>query len=115
TAFDSGSTNILWKYTYISGDGTGSGGKFENRSENLTQSEVNFVSYVRVKPDDENVVFIGGLNIIRSDDGFATADQMTNMQNANYDLHPDQNAMVFFPSNPEPMALSTDGGVRINQ
>jgi hypothetical protein len=113
-AFDSASSkNVLWKYTYLSGDGSGSGGIFEDRSANLTQSEVSFVSYVKVKPDDENTVFVGGLNLIRSNDGFETTDNTVNVSyyNGNYNLHVDQNSMSFSPSNPSVMVIGNDGGV----
>lgn len=116
-AFDSAESNVLWKYTYISGDGSGSGGVFENRSANLAQSEASFVIYVKVKPDDENTVFVGGLNLVRSNDGFATPDNTTNTSyyNGNYNLHVDQNSMSFFPSDPSKMVIGNDGGVFLTE
>ncbi|MBM2814031.1 MAG: hypothetical protein HW421_793 [Ignavibacteria bacterium] len=100
-------SNVLWKYSYLSGDGSGSGGFFEDRSANLILSGVSWVDYIKVKPDDENTVFVGGLYLVRSTDGFATQNKTTSM----YSPHVDQNSMDFFPSKPESMVIGTDGGL----
>jgi hypothetical protein len=99
--------NCLWQYTYISGDGTGDGGKFEERSANLSKSGVTFSCYVKVKPDDENSVFVGGLNLVASTDGFASSKKTIQL----YSPHVDQNSMAFFPSNPDAMVIGCDGGL----
>jgi len=111
-AFDSLTTvttysNVLWKYTYISGDGSGNGGIFEDRSANLNKSGVSFVAYVKVKPDEENTVFVGGLTLVRSIDGFATTSKISPMTVP----HVDQNSMDFFPAHPEQMVIGSDGGI----
>ncbi|MHB8842570.1 MAG: WD40/YVTN/BNR-like repeat-containing protein, partial [Candidatus Aquicultor sp.] len=63
--------HILWKYTYLSGDGSGSGGSWEDRSANLPSygyftdfdSQYGYALSIAVKPDDENTVFIGEINL----------------------------------------------------
>jgi len=122
----------FWKYTYISGNGSGSGGSWVDRSANLpfggptfgppvgdfdTQGSYDMV--IKVKPDDENVVFIGGTNLYRSTDGFATTGNTTwiggystaNNVSTYGGHHPDQHAVVFLPSSSSTMFSGHDGGV----
>lgn len=121
----------LWKYTYISGDGSGMGGEWEDRSANLPIGPYpfdDFISqngydlFVKVKPDDPNVVFIGGTNIYRSNDAFTSPDNTTFMAGYKEDTelplfelydnhHPDQHEMFFLPSNPNIAFTGSDGGV----
>jgi len=121
----------LWKYTYLSGNGTGMGAEWTDLSLNLPIgphpfddfiSQNGYDLYVRVKPDDSNVVFIGGTNIYRSTDGFTSPDNTTFMagykedtQLPLFDLykghHPDQHEMFFLPSNPNVAFTGSDGGV----
>lgn len=122
----------LWKYTYKSGDGTGSGATWEDRSKNLpafggrTGDFVSQGSYdlvVAVKPDNPNAVFIGGTNIYRSTDGFTSTDNTAWMGGyapstatqkfpAYANHHSDQHAFVFLPSNPQVMLSGNDGGIQ---
>ena len=76
----------FWKYTYISGNGTGTGGIWENRSSNLPQanqgnlgignepfnSQGGYDFFMKVKPDDQNFVLLHAANMYRSTDGFAS-------------------------------------------
>ena len=123
--------NSLWKYTYISGDGTGSGGSWQNLSANIPADGSQFGQFncqgsydllVRVKPDNPNVVFIGGTNLFRSTDGFSTNTNTTQIGGygvgttmPNFQVypnqHPDQHNLAFLPSDPTKMISSTDGGV----
>jgi hypothetical protein len=118
----------VWKYTYLSGNGSGSGGQWENRSANMPafggivgdfDSQGSYDLVCQVKPDDEDVVFIGGTNVYRSTDGFATSGNTTwiggyNTLN-NVSIYPnhyvDQHVILFYPSNPERMLTGNDGGV----
>jgi len=118
----------LWKYTYLSGDGSGSGGNWDDRSINLPaegdktgdfDSQGSYDLVVSVKPDDENTVFIGGISLYRSTDGFSTTGNTTHIggyaafnsysmyQNHHCDLH----VNVFSPSDPTVMYSGHDGGV----
>ena len=123
----------FWKYTYISGDGTGAGGTWENRTNNIpnfggpvgdADTQGGYDIYVRVHPNDEDIVFLGGLNIFRSFDGFATPIQQTNsgwiagyspLNNVSLytNHHPDQHSLEFFPSNPDMVISGHDGGLSI--
>jgi len=122
----------FWKYNYLGGDGTGSGGTWKELTQNLpvhdkivannyyTQGSYDMV--VRVKPGSPNVVFIGGTNIYRSNDAFATPDSV--VQIGGYELntgypefymyknhHPDQHNILFLPSDPDVMISANDGGI----
>ncbi|MFC1732507.1 WD40/YVTN/BNR-like repeat-containing protein, partial [candidate division KSB1 bacterium] len=121
----------LWKYTYISGDGSGNGGKWENRSSSIphdgnefdhfnAQGSYNLV--IKVKPNDTNVVFIGGTNLYRSDDAFRSDSNTTQIGGyqrgttlPNYvqypNQHPDQHGLVFLPSNNNIAFSNSDGGL----
>ncbi|MCI0706994.1 MAG: T9SS type A sorting domain-containing protein [Ignavibacteriae bacterium] len=125
-----GGTNghSLWKYTYVSGDGTGAGGTWVNRSANIPMlgapvgdfdSQFGYDLIVKVKPDNENAVFLGGTNLYRSTDGFATTGNTTwigGYATANdisrYDNHhPDQHSFAFLPSNASIAFSGHDGGI----
>ncbi len=119
------------KYTYSSGEGSGDGGTWVTRTNFLpdydesigdydTQNSYNMV--LEVYPTDENIVFIGGLNLYRSDDGFASTDgtkwiggysvAATDQDAKTYsEHHPDQHALVFQPSNPKIAYSGHDGGI----
>ncbi|MCS7155158.1 MAG: T9SS type A sorting domain-containing protein [Bacteroidota bacterium] len=111
----------LWRYTYLSGDGSGSGGRWENRSFNLPRTFDSQGSYdlvIAVKPDDPNVVFIGGTNLYRSLNGFAEPNSFTHIggyapsgSGLYPNHHPDQHALQFRPSNPRVLYTGSDGGV----
>ena len=121
----------LMKYTYSSGDGTGSGGNWVNRSNNLPSTSNSYTTMdlqggynmaLRVYPNDENVVFVGGTNLFRSNDGFASRFQITQLggYNPNFTTtetyrypnhHPDQHDLIFYPSNPSKMISINDGGI----
>ena len=123
--------NSLWRYTYISGDGTGSGGTWQNRSANIPNSGGIFDKYtcqgsydmvIKVKPDDTNTVFLGGTNLYRSTSAFTDISHTTYIGgyqqgatlpvvNEYLNHHPDQHELVFSPSNPNKMISSNDGGV----
>jgi hypothetical protein len=75
---------------------------------------------VAVKPDDANVVFIGGTNIYRSTNGFtstANTVRIGGYVNANsYGMyansHPDIHAIEFQPGNPSVLICGNDGGIQ---
>ena len=123
--------NSLWKYTYLSGDGTGTGGTWTDLSANIPMTGGIFNKFtcqgsydlvVKVKPNDTNTVFIGGTNVYRSTSAFADTTHTTYIggyvPGASLPVvldypshHPDQHDLAFFPSNPNKMVSSNDGGV----
>jgi hypothetical protein len=120
--------NSFWKYTFLSGDGRGSGGSWENRSASLpgfgppvgdfvSQGSYNLV--VKVSPLSDSLVFIGATNVYRSANGFrdpaATSwiggYALTNDIRQYPSHHVDQHALVFAPDNPDVLFSGNDGGV----
>jgi hypothetical protein len=108
---------IFMKYGYLSGNGSGAGGAWENRTNNvLTSPVVNFSRGTQggysmlldVYPQNENIVFLGGVRLYRSTDGFQTPSQVSN----NSGIHVDHHAITFFSDG---RALgANDGGVYIS-
>ena len=121
----------FWKYTFISGDGTGTGGNWEDRSQNLPafggyfgnfNTQTGYNMYVRVKPGAPNTIYIGSTNLWRSTDGFTTNKNISwiggygvNSSFPDYTVypnqHPDQHNLIFYPSDPKKMISACDGGV----
>lgn len=123
--------NSFWKYTYQSGDGSGTGGNWENRSANLPSDQNSYLTtdnaggynmMVKVFPSNENIVFLGGTNMFRSDDGFASTNRIAQIGGYNPNFtsprtyrypnnHPDHHDVIFQPSNTSVMFNANDGGV----
>ena len=107
----------IWKYTYLSGDGSGAGGTWVNRADNLPldiSTQTGYDQTIHVKPDDENFVLIGGTNLYRSTDGFATAASVTTIGGYPFfpgPHHPDLQAGAFSPADPDVYYSAHDGGI----
>jgi hypothetical protein len=122
----------LWKYTYI--DGNGTNGTWNNLSSNLPNKGTQFDRFscqggydlvVKVQPNT-NHVFIGGAGLYRSNDGFSTPNNTTQIggYKIGTDLpffeiypthHPDQHDVLFLPSDPKVMISASDGGINLTQ
>ena len=122
------SVNTFWKMTWNS---VANSALWENRTsgipgagkgdiDDFPYSLVVYGGYcftMGVKPDDENVVFLGGMNLHRSANGFADSLRTTYIGGYPYDmdsihqLHPDQHGLIFIPSDPAMMFLANDGGI----
>jgi len=120
----------LYRYNYVSGDGSGVGGSWSDLSANLPSAGTEFDQcaaqggydlVVRVQPGT-NHVFIGGTNIWRSTDGFTTSDNITKI--GGYKIgttlpffeiypehHPDVHELLFLPSNTNVLLSGSDGGL----
>ncbi|MFA8436377.1 MAG: T9SS type A sorting domain-containing protein [Marinifilaceae bacterium] len=117
----------FWKLTW---DAT-SGANWENRSNNLPpkdkkdeasgfDSQGSYNMIIKVAPKDENMVFIGGTNLFRSTNGFATnfstrwiGGYAGNETFANYpNHHPDQHSLSF--KNDTTLISGHDGGLSIS-
>ncbi|HIC74471.1 MAG TPA: exo-alpha-sialidase, partial [Candidatus Marinimicrobia bacterium] len=124
--------HLLWEYTYLSGDGSGSGGQWTDLSSNMPayggevgdfDSQNGYDLIVKVKPDDENMVYIGGTNLYMSSDGFSSSSKTSwiggySPENdfSEYDNHhADQHSLVFLPSNPKVLLAGHDGGISQTQ
>ena len=84
---------------------------------NLSQGSYN--QYIKIKPDNPNVVFIGSTNLYRTTNGFSNTSGNTwiggyspaNNVSTYTNHHPDNHSLVFYPSNPARMLTGHDGGV----
>lgn len=127
----------LWKYSYVSGDGTGTGGVWTNRSSNLPNgsctgyftfdfgyinTQTSYDMSIGVHPADTNVLFIGGTNLWRSTNAFASPDSTSWIGGYRCDTadpknyvypnhHPDQQWLTFSPTNANVIYTGSDGGV----
>lgn len=109
----------FWKYTYLSGDGSGAGGTWSNRTGNLpvdVSTQAGYDQTIHVKPDDANFVVIGGIDLHRSTNGFATNTATTVIGGypfwPNGLHHPDLQGGAFSPANPNVYYSANDGGVQ---
>jgi photosystem II stability/assembly factor-like uncharacterized protein len=120
--------NTFWKMTW---NPSTNAAVWENRTNgipgagdgNMNSFPYSLVVYggycftMGVKPDNENVVFLGGMNLHRSTNGFADSLATTYIGGYPYDmdslhqLHPDQHGVTFLPSDPSVMLMANDGGV----
>lgn len=99
-----GSKTRLWKYEHGRG-WTDLTANLPWQGEMITYD--GHMMIIRVKPDDENVLFVGTVGLYRSTDG----GQSFELIGAYSDFHVDQHAIVFHPSNPRVMFVGNDGGV----
>ncbi len=128
----------LWRYTYLSGDGTGAGGQWTNLSGNLPNgsctgyftfnfgyinSQDGYDMCLAVHPTQPNVVYVGGTSLYRSTTGFTTSDSTTWIGGYRCNTadpksyvypqhHPDQHWVQFHPSDPNILFSTNDGGVQ---
>lgn len=123
----------LWKYTYISGNGTGTGGIWENRGANLPQAGQNnygnhnepfdtqdgYDLWLCVKPDNENALILNAVNMYYSTDAFATSTNakriggyLPGQENEEYPAHhPDVHSGFFKPGSTIEFISGHDGGL----
>ncbi|MEZ5044506.1 MAG: LamG-like jellyroll fold domain-containing protein [Saprospiraceae bacterium] len=64
-----------------------------------------------IKPDDENFVIAGGVQLVRSTDGFASSTDDLVKHHINSNSHVDNHIVVFDPEQPNTAWLGNDGGV----
>ena len=123
--------NSLWKYTYLSGDGTGKNGNWSDRSQNIPAIGGAFGDFIaqggycidiQFHPKDTNVVFLGGTNLYRSTDAFNSTEKISWIGGYKpgtflpdfkvYDNHHPDNHFVLFDKNQPNKAYSVhDGGI----
>lgn len=116
----------LWRY-----DDSSTSSKWQNKTNNLPPKPVDFVEgldtqksfnmMIKIHPNNENIIFLGGTNLFRSTDGFTSSNNTTwiggySTEN-NFSKfpghHPDQHDLIFHPSNPNKSISAHDGGLSI--
>lgn len=99
-------SNSLWRYNYLSGDGSGAGGQWELLPDHIqANSQRGYNMLLKVKPDDPNIIYLGGRRLYRSDDAFSSELFTT------FFPHADFHNMIYSPHNFEEVIFATDGGV----
>ena len=134
TFFNGQTWTSLYKYTYLCGDGSDTCGIWEDLSASIPanrpttfdnfNAQGGYDLLVKVKPDNPDIVFIGGTNLWRSTDGFQSDSNTAQIGGyyegsyhgqGNWDIydthHPDQHDLLFLPSDPNVMISATDGGI----
>ena len=110
----------LWKYTHSTStweDRSANVPGFGSFSNGVFTSQGGYDLLIAVKPDDEDVVFIGGTSLYRSTDGFAStntswiAGYSGETDDWSGTHHADQHIVIFPPSDPGAMYTGSDGGI----
>ncbi|MFT5316400.1 MAG: hypothetical protein ACI9UK_002246, partial [Candidatus Krumholzibacteriia bacterium] len=113
----------FYRYNYIGGDGTGGNGDWEDRSGQMSnlpgpgagepmETYSSYCQSVTVSPTNADVVYIGGLHLIRSADGFATNTSDVWIGGWQYpDHHADLHSLTFLPGAPLTAYSASDGGI----
>jgi len=70
-------------------------------------------SVIEVDPTDPDIVYAGGLDLYRSDNGGANWTKVSAGKDTSFrvDLHPDQHAVAFDPQNSKIVFVGGDGGI----
>jgi hypothetical protein len=113
----------LYKYTYVSGDGSGAGGIWEDRSlemrrlpvattTTVVDTQSNYNMLLAIHPSSPDIVYLGARHLWRSTDGFATADHITHIGGAGSDYRQwDMHSLVFRPGSGAVAYTGSDVGV----
>ncbi len=125
------SANIeLWRYFYVSGDGSGAGGSWTDHSAAIVQlpnpwgdpgvvglnSQRGYNLLARVSPASITRLFISGVHLWRSESAFANASSSTRVGGYYYPYparthHGDVHDLVFQPGSTQIAYTASDGGV----
>ncbi len=67
--------------------------------------------YVAIHPGNSNIVYAGGIDLLRTTNGGTSWSNLTVGYTASRKVHPDQQAIAFNPLNPNTLYAAGDGGV----
>ncbi|WP_436516652.1 LamG-like jellyroll fold domain-containing protein [Ekhidna sp. To15] len=82
-------------------------------SSDFTRGQAWYDLTLAVDPNDEDVVYIGGVDLLRTTDGGSTWVQMTNWSGADDypEVHADQHTIVYQPGSSDVIYFGNDGGI----
>lgn len=82
-------------------------------STDFTRGQAWYDLTLAVDPNDEDVVYIGGVDLLRTTDGGTTWVQMTNWSGADDypEVHADQHTIVYQPGSSDVIYFGNDGGI----
>ncbi len=113
----------LFRYQYLSGNGAGGGGMWLDRSSQLAtlpgtygashyETQGSYCQMLAVNPTDPETVYLGGVYLHRSTDGFQLANNTSLMGGWGYAVHhADLHGLVFQPGSSAIAYSASDGGV----
>lgn len=87
---------------------------YENRTQNLPDEGIypgNYYLVMNVKPDDENFIVMGGVNLFRSFDGFSKPPGTPTVHYIQNHMHVDNHLVYYDPNNPDAVWAVNDGGI----
>ena len=85
-------------------------------SHDFTRGQAWYDLIIQVDPNDEHTIFVGGINVHRSQDTGTTWDKMTQWYGGTQYpfMHADQHQIIFRPGNSAEALFGNDGGVFIS-
>lgn len=123
TAYNPDNNNhFLWKYNKTTNSWTNKSATIANIASDIgsLNFQYGYNMVLKVHPTDSDVIFIGGTNLYRTNDGFNSNLSKSSWiggyhKNGSAEVytnhHPDQHQLLFVPSNPSQMINTNDGGV----
>ncbi len=113
----------LFRYEYLSGNGAGAGGWWQDRSSLLPslpgvygythyESQASYCQMLAVHPTDSETVYLGGVDLHRSTDGFQLASNVSLIGGWDYPgHHADLHGLLFRPGSTARAYTASDAGV----
>ena len=90
----------------------------QGSNSNFTRGQAWYDLTAVVDPNDENTVYIGGIDALRTTDGGATWEQMTTWSlfaatgfTSSQNIHADHHSILYLPGSSSQMLIGTDGGI----
>jgi photosystem II stability/assembly factor-like uncharacterized protein len=86
-------------------------------SNDFTRGQAFYDLMINVNPNNDEIVYVGGIDAFRSNNGGSSWSQISKWTNGNGQpgnislVHADHHVLSFDPSNPDIAVLGTDGGV----
>ncbi len=114
---DGGAT---WSSTNVAGSGITLPNPIDTGQpdNDFTRGQAFYDLVIEVDPENDENLYVGGIDCYKSSDGGATWSQYTKWSNNNQlgqtaisTVHADQHALVFNPKNPNQFVLGNDGGI----
>jgi hypothetical protein len=111
--------NTFLKYTYVKGDGIGTDGVWENRTSFLPAAMQTYYSYcmtLEINEANPNIVYLGGMDLYRSTNGFASSSKTYRIGGNEYEgHHADQHVLAHVPGKLNAYYSGSDGGVHLTE
>lgn len=115
---DSAVKSGLWKYRYISGNGSASGGRWENRHLNGASGYDNLNGYcmhLEVHPGDSQYLLLSGTNLYTSPDAFTSDSNTKQIGGLGFPgYHKNSHQVYFIPGDTQSLISVHDAGISLS-